>query len=263
MNWLLRALFYVLFVRPFLFLVIGIVVKGKQHLNTPEKFVLLANHNSHMDTIVLMSLFKVQRLKHIHPVAAADYFCANKALNWFVTVFFNILPINRKKFTRTDNPIDKMGEVLDAGDSLILYPEGSRGEPEQMTKFNTGAGHLLEKHPNVKVIPVYMEGMGRILPKGAWYPVPFIGRVNIGEPRIYTGKARAITAQLEADILALHDEMHPELAGKAGTGAAGSTVPPAAPVQAVPAAASNPAADMPSTPAAATANESTPQNPVP
>lgn len=212
MGWFIRTLFYLFFVRPFLFLVIGIVVKGRENLSARHPFILIANHNSHLDTVVLMSLFPVSRMQHIHPVAAADYFCANKALHWFVSFFFNILPIQRKKFTREDNPIEKMSQVLQAGDSLILYPEGSRGEPEQMAKFNTGAGHLIERNPQVHVIPIYMEGLGRILPKGAWYPVPFIGRVNIGEPRLYPGKAREITAHLEADIKALHDEVHPPAA---------------------------------------------------
>lgn len=209
MSWFLRAAFYLLIVRPFLFLIIGIAVKGRQHLQTRDPFILIANHNSHMDTIVLMSLLPIRQLKRVHPVAAADYFCANKALHWFVSLFFNILPIPRKKFSRENNPIDLMSQVLGAGDSLILYPEGSRGEPEQMAKFNTGVGHLLEKRPDIQVIPVYMEGMGRILPKGAWYPVPFIGRLNVGTPRTYQGKAREITAQLEADIKTLHDELHP------------------------------------------------------
>lgn len=210
MSWLIRAGFYILIVRPFLFLAIGIVVKGREHLDRKEQFILISNHNSHMDTLVLLSLMKVRRLKNIHPVAAADYFCTNRVFNFFTTLLFNILPIQRRKFTREDNPIDKMSQVLAAGDSLILFPEGSRGEPEQMSKFNTGAGHLIERNPQIAVIPVYMEGMGRILPKGAWYPVPFIGRVNVGEPRTYAGSAREITAALEADVHRLQQECRPE-----------------------------------------------------
>ncbi|MGH7143006.1 MAG: lysophospholipid acyltransferase family protein [Planctomycetota bacterium] len=209
MSWLIRAVFYLAIVRPFLFLVIGVAVKGRPYLNSQKQFILIANHNSHMDTIVLMSLFKLARMKHVHPVAAADYFCANKAFHFFVSTFFNILPIPRTKFTRENNPIDAMRKVVQSGDSLILYPEGSRGEPEQMAKFNSGAGHLIEREPEIDVIPVYMEGMGRILPKGAWYPVPFIGRVNVGAPRRYSGTAREITAQLQADIESLRREMHP------------------------------------------------------
>lgn len=202
-HWL-RVLFYVLIVRPFLTLVIGIRVKGREHLETGEQVVVVSNHNSHLDTVVLLDLIGVLRMSRFRPVAAADYFEKPGPVGYLSHVLFNILPIRRKgPGDGAANPIDAMAAAVDAGDSLILFPEGTRGEPEKLARFRSGAGVLIARYPHLKVIPVWQEGMGKILPKGAWYPVPFNGSVNIGAPMTFTGDAKQITAELEATVLEL------------------------------------------------------------
>lgn len=208
--WMFRAIVYVLFLKPFVFLLIGVAVKGREHLRGGRPFILLSNHNSHMDTLVLLSLMPLRDLRWVRPVAAADYFCASRATGFFVSLLFNILPIQRKPVPGADSPIEVMASALQAGQSLILYPEGTRGKPEEMSRFHSGAARLMERFPDVPVLPVYLDGMGRILPKGEPIPVPFIGRVNIGAPRIYRGSPTEITVKLEQDIQELKRECRGE-----------------------------------------------------
>lgn len=205
-HWL-RVAFYLLVVRPFLTFVIGMRVKGAQHLETNEQVVIVSNHNSHLDTVVLLDLVGVRRMERFRPVAAADYFEVSGPVEYFSHALFNILPIRRKgPGDQSQNPIDVMAQAIEAGESLILFPEGTRGEPEKLARFRSGVGVLVAKYPHLKVIPVWLEGMGKILPKGAWYPVPFNGSVNIGPPTAFTGDAKTITAAIEAMVQELGRE---------------------------------------------------------
>jgi len=197
---LVRVLFYTLVVRPFLALVIGLRVKGREHLERDAQLLIVSNHNSHLDTLVLLDLIGPWRMHRFRPVAAADYFQKSAPLDAVTSLLFNILPIRRTGGDAAGDPIEVMASALDGGDSLIIYPEGTRGEPEQMARFRSGAGRLIARYPQLEVIPVYLDGMGRILPKGSWYPVPFIGRVNVGAPRRMEGTPAEITAALEAAV---------------------------------------------------------------
>lgn len=207
MRTALQILFFVLFVKPLLSLLIGVNILGRENLSKAPQFILIANHNSHLDTLALLNLFPLSRLRRIHPVAASDYFMSNKILRWFSTTMMNILPIPRSSFTRANNPLTLMGEVLEAGDSLILFPEGSRGEPEQIAPFKTGIAHVLEKYPEVPVIPVFIKGMGKALPRGEMVLVPFFCDMAIGAPRLLQGSRREILQSLETAVYELREEI--------------------------------------------------------
>ncbi|MGH7602098.1 MAG: lysophospholipid acyltransferase family protein, partial [bacterium] len=157
---LLQILFFALFVKPFMALFIGLRVRGKENLPKADPFVLIANHTSHLDTISLLSLFPVTRLRHIHPVAAADYFERNQLIALFTKICFNILPIARKDFSPGNHPLDRMEARLRAGESLIVFPEGTRGSSEEMGPFRSGIARLLERTPEVPVVPAYLVNMG-------------------------------------------------------------------------------------------------------
>lgn len=209
-HWI-RVLFYALIVRPFLVLVIGIRVKGQHHLHTSEQVLIVSNHNSHLDTVVLLDLIGIERMSSFRPVAAADYFETSGPISLATHVLFNILPIRRKGPGESGaNPIEVMAKAIEAGDSLIVFPEGTRGEPEKLARFRSGAGHLIARFPHLKVIPVFLEGMGKILPKGAWCPVPFDGSVNIGPPTVFRGTPKEITTALEALVHELGRECRGE-----------------------------------------------------
>lgn len=202
---LAQMAFFALFVRPFLALFIGLRVRGKEHLPESDPFVLVANHSSHLDTVSLLSLFPLRRLRHIRPVAAADYFERNWLVSLTVRTLFNILPIARKNITSENNPLRQMQSAVEQGDSLIIFPEGTRGGAEEMGQFRPGVGHLLEKVPNLPLVPAYLVNMGRSLPKGEYIPVPFFCEIRLGEPRTMSGKRTEITRMLETAVRGLRD----------------------------------------------------------
>lgn len=191
---------FALAIKPFMTLFIGLRVRGREHLLTPGPFVLIANHSSHLDTISLLSLFPLNRLRRIRPVAAADYFERNAFVSLFTKTLFNILPIHRKNITAENNPLRRMREAIEAGDSLIVFPEGTRGSGEQIGEFRSGVAHLIEKMPGVPVVPAYLVNMGRSLPKGEFIPVPFFCEIRIGAPQVLEGNRKEITRTLEAAV---------------------------------------------------------------
>jgi len=202
---LIQMTFFGLILRPFLTLFIGLRVRGREHLPRMEPFILIANHSSHLDTASLLSLFPLRRLPNLRPVAAADYFERNKLVSTLSKTLFNILPIARKRITPDNNPLPRMEEALRSGQSLILFPEGTRGTGGEPAHFHSGAAHLIEKCPDVPVVPVYLMNMGRSLPKGEWIPVPFFCEVRIGPLQTLQGSCNEITAALENCIRRLRD----------------------------------------------------------
>jgi 1-acyl-sn-glycerol-3-phosphate acyltransferase len=192
-----QIVFSALILRPFMALFIGLRVRGRERLPKNDPFILVANHSSHLDTLSLLSLFPLSRLAKVRPVAAADYFERNRVVSTMSRAFFNILPIKRRGLTPETNPIPQMEAVLRAGQSLIIFPEGTRGLPGSPAHFHSGAAHLIEKCPGIPVIPVYLINMGRSLPKGEWIPVPFFCEVRIGAPCQPQGNRREVTAALE------------------------------------------------------------------
>ncbi|HEX5084771.1 MAG TPA: lysophospholipid acyltransferase family protein [Blastocatellia bacterium] len=187
---LAQILFFALFVRPLMAIFIGYRTQGRQWLPGAGPFVLIANHSSHLDTVSLLNLFPLRRLRDIQPVAAADYFERNRFVAWFSHTFFNILPIDRRRITPGNNPIQRMLAQLRAGKSLIIYPEGARGSGDEIGPIRSGVAHLLEQMPRLPVIPVYLVNHGKCLPKGEWFPVPFFCEIRVGPPQIYSGGNR-------------------------------------------------------------------------
>lgn len=185
---LVLALFFALIARPLLMVVMGVNVYGRHHLPPLRPglpFIVVANHNSHLDALALMSLFPLRRLAYLHPVAASDYFMSNPLVAWLVTRLMNILPIPRSALSKTNHPIELMSQQLQRGHSLILFPEGSRGEPEVMGELKRGVAHVIKRHPGVPIIPVFLKGMGRALPRGEVVLVPFFCDVMIGPPLLF------------------------------------------------------------------------------
>jgi 1-acyl-sn-glycerol-3-phosphate acyltransferase len=184
---LLRYLFFLMFVQPIVLIVLGLNVRRRYLLPETGPAIVVANHNSHLDAIVLMTLFGMRRLKSVHPVAAADYFLKNPLLSWFSTQIIGIYPLERKVASMRTDPLAGICAGLDRGDILILFPEGSRGEPEQLAEFRTGIAHLAKRHPEVPIVPVFLHGLGKALPRGEGLLVPFFVDVFVGEPVGWTG----------------------------------------------------------------------------
>jgi 1-acyl-sn-glycerol-3-phosphate acyltransferase len=186
-------------------LFVGLRVRGREHILGSDQFILVANHSSHLDTASLLSLFPLTRLRKVRPVAAADYFERNAFVSVLSRTMFNILPIARRGITSENNPLRSMQSALERGESLIIFPEGTRAVGDEMGPFRTGVAHLVEKMPDVPVIPAYLVNMGRSLPKGEFIPVPFFCEVRLGAPRLIRGTRQEIVRSLEAAVRELKE----------------------------------------------------------
>lgn len=176
--------------RPILRFFVGIQYPDCSFLKDEKQFVIIANHNSHLDTLSLLTSLPGDILWRVRPVAAADYFGNTKLKAKLSTFFINTLLINRRpkkedaENGNKNNAMDKMLEAIDEGYSLILFPEGSRGEPEQMSKMKSGIARLLAQRPGLKYVPVFMTGMGTSLPKGGMVVLPYNATLHVGQPTL-------------------------------------------------------------------------------
>jgi 1-acyl-sn-glycerol-3-phosphate acyltransferase len=184
MNHFLRTAFFALVVRPVMMIALGTNVRRVELLPQQGPAIIVANHNSHLDCFALMNVLGLSRLPHVRPVAAADYFMTRPLRRWFATQIVGIIPIDRKKTRRDDgkHPLEPISEVIRDDGIVLLFPEGTRGEPEQMDTFQTGVAHLARRHPDVPIIPVFMHGLGKALPKGEALLVPFFCDMFVGTP---------------------------------------------------------------------------------
>jgi len=177
-------LLYGVLMRFFLRVIVGVKYAHKSVLKEQKQFILVANHNSHLDTMAMMTALPFRQRAKTHPVAAGDYFGGTRLKAYISYLLINAILIRRKKDQAEADPIELMSEALRKGDSLILFPEGSRGEPEKMQEFKKGIGILLQRFPHIPYIPVYMKGMGKTLPKGETLLVPFDCYVLFGNPHM-------------------------------------------------------------------------------
>jgi 1-acyl-sn-glycerol-3-phosphate acyltransferase len=194
----LRHLFFLAIVRPVVLIVLGLNVRHRERLPSTGPAILVANHNSHLDTLVLMTLFPPRLLSRLRPVAAIDYFMKNRRLAWFAENIIGIIPVARKKRIEGEDPLAACHAALDNGSIVIFFPEGSRGEPERLSAFKSGIFYLAERHPAVPVIPVFMHGLGKALPRGEMVLVPFFVDVFAGDP-IASGRGDKAAFMAELD----------------------------------------------------------------
>jgi len=179
-------------------LLFGLHVQGAAQLEELDQFLIVANHNSHLDTLLLMSVLPKRHLARTHPVAAADHFGKSRRL---ARVMDRLLaPVWVDRSGQGGDALEAMERCIASGESLILFPEGTRGEPGEMAPFRSGVGRLLEKHPELAVIPAHVLGPERALPRGAALPLPVWNRVLLAPARRLSGRPRDLTAALQASV---------------------------------------------------------------
>jgi len=184
----------------------GIVYKHSEVLTQANQFIIIANHNSHIDTLALMSAMPKHKIVKIKPVAAGDYFGSSKWKSVLTRVFTNALLIPRccSLKNKSQDPFRIMLKALKRGQSLIIYPEGSRGKANEMQEFKNGIGHILLKYPHIAYIPTYIENTGKVLPKDTIVPVPFNCKVVFGDLQYCKGKnAKEVVANMFQEVCLL------------------------------------------------------------
>lgn len=198
---LVLNLFYKGFCKPFLKVFVGVAYNSTHYLKGQSQFIIIANHNSHLDTLCIMSAVPGNILWKVKPVAANDYFGKTRFRASVSNYVLNTLLIDRKGAADRENPIDRMIKELDAGYSLIIFPEGTRGTAEKMEKLKSGIAHILLSRPHIKYIPAYLTGMGKSLPKGKFMVLPYKSSVNFGPAVRITGEDKtSVMQQISLDF---------------------------------------------------------------
>jgi len=208
MNDFLRAAFFLLIVRPLLMIFIGANVRGRDKLPRNGPAIIVANHNSHLDTLTIMAMYPLHDLPKLRPVAAMDYFMRTKFKAWFATRIMGIIPLVRSGRDHGESPLAACEKALDRGDILILFPEGSRGEPERLSEFKRGIAHLVRTRPQTPVYPLFMSGLGKVLPKDAVLLVPFNCDIAIGDRLAWTSDIDSFMDALKTRMAELASQIH-------------------------------------------------------
>lgn len=154
--------------------------------------IYFANHTSHLDFVVLWSALPSEIRAKTRPIAAKDYWEATAVRRYFAKNVFHAVFLERgspDKSMSPDEPrfagrhlMEEMAEALGTEDSLILFPEGTRGTGEKVAPFRSGLYHLALRRPDVELVPAYLDNLNRILPKGEFLPVPMLSLLTFGKP---------------------------------------------------------------------------------
>ena len=144
--------------------------------------VYFANHTSHLDAIVLWSALPARIRALTRPVAAADYWTSGPIRRYLANHVFNAMLIDRTKIKVHNSPIDMMIRQIGDVYSLIVFPEGGRSSGRDVAEFKSGLYYLCKKRPDLELIPVHIDNMNRILPRGEVLPVPLLSCISFGPP---------------------------------------------------------------------------------
>ncbi len=146
--------------------------------------IYFANHSSHGDMILVSSCLPPAERMRTRAVAAADYWGKTKLRRFIAEDLLSSVLIERQWVQATEHPVDVMLRVLEQGDSLIIFPEGTRNteQDKPLLRFRSGLYNIARARPDIELIPCWIENMSRVLPKGEFLPVPLLCRVIFGEP---------------------------------------------------------------------------------
>ena len=148
---------------------------------TAEQRIYFANHQSHFDLVLIWAALPKDLRNTTRPIAAKDYWTASPFKHWLTREVFNAVYVAR---TRTDDqdPLEPLVQALKKGDSLVIFPEGTRSNKGEPQAFKSGLFHLAEQFPQVQLIPAWIDNVQRVMPKGEVVPVPILCTVTFGAP---------------------------------------------------------------------------------
>ena len=208
-RWLRLALI-VAVARPLARLFTGADVTGRERLPVTGPAIVAANHNSHVDTLLLLTIFKARAVHLVRPAAASDYFLKDPVIGWVSRNLIGIVPVARKRAGTGEDVLAPARQALSEGAIVVVFPEGTRGDADDsMAQLKNGVARLAEAFPEAPVIPVWIQGAGRVLPKGEVVPVPMTCAVLVGSPIRWEGRRSVFMESLRAAMLALKAEAPP------------------------------------------------------
>lgn len=178
-------------------------------LPTPARRVYFANHGSHGDFVLIWTTLPAPLRHATRPVAGQDYWLASALRRFIGRDVFNALLIDRQPQPGAPSPVDLMADALSRGESLILFPEGTRNTGDApLLPFKSGLFHLARRCPDVELVPVWIDNIRRVIPKGQWLPVPMVCSVSFGAPLAPAADEdkAAFLQRAEAAVLALRPQ---------------------------------------------------------
>lgn len=187
----------------------GVTVRWVDSTPAVGQRVYFANHTSHLDAVVLWAALPPAVRVMTSPVAGVDYWGKTRLRRYLADNVFQALLINRqpagadRSLAAAQAVIADLIAAIDRGRSLIVFPEGTRGSGEEVAPFKSGLYHLAQQRQGVELVPVYLENLNRILPKGEVLPVPVLSSATFGPPLHLTpneGKAAFLERARDAVV---------------------------------------------------------------
>ncbi|MES2715518.1 MAG: lysophospholipid acyltransferase family protein [Pseudomonadota bacterium] len=170
-----------------------------------EQRIYFANHQSHLDWVLIWAALPRELRASTRPIAARDYWTAGRFKHWLTREVFNAVYVSRQRSDDQD-PLEPLVDALRNGDSLVIFPEGTRSNLGLPQPFKSGLYHLAQQFPQVQLIPAWIDNVQRVMPKGEVVPVPILCTVTFGAPlllaegedkRDFLARARAAVVALQ------------------------------------------------------------------
>jgi len=169
-----------------------------------EQRIYFANHQSHLDWVLIWAALPHDLRATTRPIAARDYWTRTRLRHWVTREVFNAVYVDRQR-TDDQDPLEPLVAALEHGDSLVIFPEGTRSLRAEPQPFKSGLYHLAERFPGVPLVPAWIDNVQRVMPKGEVVPVPVLCSVTFGEPlQLQPGEdKRAFLERARSAVLAL------------------------------------------------------------
>ena len=166
--------------------------------------IYFANHQSHLDWVLIWAALPGELRARTRPIAAKDYWTASPFKHWITHEVFNAVYVNRQR-TDDQDPLEPLQTALEHGDSLVIFPEGTRSNKGEPQTFKSGLYHLAEQFPQVQLVPTWIANVQRVMPKGEVVPVPILCTVTFGAPLTLfpSEDKRAFLARAREAVMAL------------------------------------------------------------